>query len=318
MQEESGNGTKGAIAGSIGTCLCAVRAGVAGTAERERAVTAYASIPSVRDLSGQRIWIEEIYPLVEGGRYPVKRIAREPVEVWADVFRDGHAVLAADLLWRSETAQRWSRTPMRLHNNDRWSASFVPARVGRYLYAIEAWTDAFATWRRDFITKRDAGLDVTVEMQEGTLLLNRLKSRAEVHLRKGRCGKFEAGGGEIAEGGAEDLLSDELAALARNWEKPDLTRSISCPLAVDRPLARAGAWYEMMPRSQAPVAGAHGTLERLYPTVARHRRTGFRRSLSHTRTSHRQNQSERPQQCVTSRAGRSRESLCDRLERGRT
>ena len=141
------------------------------TAERERAVTAYASIPSVRDLSGQRIWIEDIYPLVEGGRYPVKRIAREPVEVWADVFRDGHAVLAADLLWRSETAQRWSRTPMRLHNNDRWSASFVPARVGRYLYAIEAWADAFATWRRDLITKRDSGLDVTVEMQEGMLLL---------------------------------------------------------------------------------------------------------------------------------------------------
>ena len=125
---------------------------------------------------------------------------------------DGHAVLAADLLWRSETAQRWSRTPMRLHGNDRWSASFVPARVGRYLYAIEAWTDAFATWRRDLITKRDAGLDVTVEMQEGTLLLNRLKSRAEVHMRKGRCGKFEAGGGEMAEGGAEDPLSDELAA----------------------------------------------------------------------------------------------------------
>jgi starch synthase (maltosyl-transferring) len=271
LQEESGDGTKGAIAGSIGTCLCAVRAGVAGEAERERAVTAYASIPSVRDLSGQRIWIEDIYPLVEGGRYPVKRIAREPVEVWADVFRDGHAVLAADLLWRSETAQRWSRTPMRLHNNDRWSASFVPAKAGRYLYAIEAWTDAFGTWRRDFIVKRDAGLDVTVEMQEGVLLLERLKSRAEAHPRKARCGKPRDGGGEIAEAGGQDLLSDALPALARSCEKPDLTRSINCPLVVDRPLARAGAWYEMMPRSQTPVAGAHGTLSdciRRLPDIA--------------------------------------------------
>jgi starch synthase (maltosyl-transferring) len=271
LQEESGDGTKGAIAGSTGTCLCAVRAGVAGAAERERAVTAYASIPSVRDLSGQRIWIEDIYPLVEGGRYPVKRIAREPVEVWADVFRDGHAVLAADLLWRSETAQRWSRTPMRLHNNDRWSASFVPAKAGRYLYAIEAWTDAFGTWRRDFIVKRDAGLDVTVEMQEGVLLLERLKSRAEAHPRKARCGKPRDGGGEIAEAGGQDLLSDELPALARSCEKPDLTRSINCPLVIDRPLARAGAWYEMMPRSQTPVAGAHGTLSdciRRLPDIA--------------------------------------------------
>src|SRR6202043_2627405 len=29
----------------------------------------------------------------------------------------------------------------------------------------------------------------------------------------------------------------------------------------DRPLARAGAWYEMVPRSQGRIAGAHGTLD---------------------------------------------------------
>ena len=26
--------------------------------------------------------------------------------------------------------------------------------IRRYVYAIEAWTDEFATWRRDFIAKR--------------------------------------------------------------------------------------------------------------------------------------------------------------------
>jgi starch synthase (maltosyl-transferring) len=234
-------------------------------------VTAYASNPSVRDLSGQRIWIEDIYPLVDGGRYPVKRVIHEPVEIWADVFRDGHGILAADLLWRFETAGRWSRTPMRLHGNDRWFANFTPAKVGRYVYAVEAWTDAFATWRHGFIAKRDAGLDVTLEIQEGVLLLELLKSRAGARLRGGSCSMPAIAGAQVVAAAGGDLLSDKLAGLARGWEKPDLARSIDCPLVADRPLARAGAWYEMMPRSQAPLDGTHGTFSdciRRLPDIA--------------------------------------------------
>jgi hypothetical protein len=32
---------------------------------------------------------------------------------------------------------------MRLHDNDRWTAIFTPPSPGRYLDAIEAWTDLF-------------------------------------------------------------------------------------------------------------------------------------------------------------------------------
>ena len=74
----------------------------------DRDVTANVSIRSVGDLSGRRIYIEDVYPLVDGGRFPVKRIVGEAVEVWADIFRDGHAVLAAELLWRREATNKWS------------------------------------------------------------------------------------------------------------------------------------------------------------------------------------------------------------------
>src|SRR4051794_41770746 len=120
-------------------------------------VTANVSTPSVGDLSGRRIYIEDVYPFVDVGRFPVKRIAGETVEVWADIFRDGHAVLAAELLWRPEATNKWSRVPMLARPNHRWSANFAPPKPGRYVYAIEAWTDDFATWRRDFIAKREAG-----------------------------------------------------------------------------------------------------------------------------------------------------------------
>ena len=226
-------------------------------AQHDQAVTANVSSPSVDDLCGRRIYIEDIYPVVDAGRFPVKQIAGEPVEVWADIFRDGHAVLAAELLWRPQAAAKWSRTPMRLQDNDRWRASFIPPRPGRYVYAVEAWTDAFATWRRDFLAKRDAGIDVSLEIEEGRNLLAALKPRrdADARLIRTLCRTSDTAE-ELAA-----LLSDELAAAARTGEQSDLTRSASYPLTADRPMARASAWYEMMPRSQARSLGAHGTFD---------------------------------------------------------
>src|SRR5258707_15825596 len=55
--------------------------------------------------------IEDVYPLIDGGRFPVKRIVGEPIEIWADVYRDGHDVMAAALLWRRERDRGWGRGP---------------------------------------------------------------------------------------------------------------------------------------------------------------------------------------------------------------
>ena len=219
-------------------------------------MTANASIRSVGDLSRHRIYIEDVYPLVDGGRFPVKRTIGEEVEVWADIFRDGQVVLAAELLWRRE-GEKWFRVPMALHDNDRWRGSFTPHKSGRYVYAIEAWTDVFATWRRDFLAKRAAGMDIRLEVEEGRNLLAdlRVKSLEQAHLIRETCSRAE-----LAENPAP-LLSDELAAAARKGQQSDLTRSANFPLLTDRPIARAAAWYEMMPRSQSSIPGKHGTFD---------------------------------------------------------
>ena len=44
--------------------------------------------------------IENLQPLVNGGRYPIKRVVGEDVVVEADVFKDGHDAVAALLKWR--------------------------------------------------------------------------------------------------------------------------------------------------------------------------------------------------------------------------
>ena len=59
--------------------------------------------------AGGAFLIEDIYPAIDGGRFAVKRIAGERVEVWADVYRDGEAVVSAALLWRPEPDREAAR-----------------------------------------------------------------------------------------------------------------------------------------------------------------------------------------------------------------
>jgi starch synthase (maltosyl-transferring) len=200
--------------------------------------------------------IEDVYPQLNGGRFPIKRIVGEPIDVWADIFRDGHDVIAADLIWRAEDEQDWRRVPMRHDGNDRWTAIFTPERLGRHVYAIEAWTDEFASWRHGFELKRKAGQDLNLDALEGAGLLTRAQSggtaAAAVILR--HCEEF------LRTGDYAPLLAPELqAAMAESQARPDLTRSLLFPLVIDRPRARAGAWYEMVPRSQGTEPGRHGT-----------------------------------------------------------
>ena len=132
---------------------------------------------SPADPTGPRFRIEDIYPCVDGGRYAVKRIAGEPVTVWADIFRDGHDRIAASLRWRHDRVAKWHTVPMQFHNNDRWSASFTPAEPGWYEFGIEAWTDPFATWRNGVLLKQDAGQDISLELREGLDLIAELAPR---------------------------------------------------------------------------------------------------------------------------------------------
>ncbi|SHG10925.1 alpha-1,4-glucan--maltose-1-phosphate maltosyltransferase [Bradyrhizobium erythrophlei] len=206
--------------------------------------------------TGGAFHIEDIYPLIDGGRFPVKRIVGERVEVWADIYRDGHDVVAAALAWRRESDREWRREPMTAQDNDRWIGSFVPDAPGRYVYAIEAWTDEFATWRHGFELKQKAGADLTLDALEGAGMLTKAQSgghaAAAIILRQ--CEDFLQSG-EVA-----PLLTEELKdAMAASQLRPDLTRSPLYPFVADRPRARNGAWYEMVPRSQGKIPGQHGT-----------------------------------------------------------
>src|SRR6202790_1654 len=185
--------------------------------------------------AGGAFQIEDVYPLIDGGRFPVKRIAGERVEVWADIYRDGHGALRAALVWRRERHLEWRREPMTRHGNDRGGGTFVPDQPGRHVYAIEAWTDEFATWRQGFDLRQRTGADLTLDAIEGAGLLTKAQAggpvAAAVILRP--CEDF------LRTGETAPLLTDELQdAMAESQLRPDLTRSPLFPLGGDRPRAR--------------------------------------------------------------------------------
>jgi starch synthase (maltosyl-transferring) len=218
---------------------------------------ATASLFTASDAPGKRFEFEDVYPSVECGRFPAKRIAGEIVDVWADILRDGHDVLAAQLHWRLPKEKSWHTARMQLQDNDRWHGSFVPQRPGRYLFALHAWTDRFGTWRRDFVLKRDAGEDLTVERAIGRqMLADAIADHPQVESLRSAIAEFERHGDE-----AVLLAEDTAMAMAEFQVRSDEAWSASFPLVVDRPLARAGAWYELFPRSQGPLNGRHGTFQ---------------------------------------------------------
>lgn len=195
-------------------------------------------------VSAPQYVIEDVYPVINGGRFPAKRIAGEAVGVWADIFRDGTEVTLASLVWRREGGAASQSTPMLHHENDRWHGRFVPPEPGRYSFHIEAWSDPFATWQRDLRRRIEAGQDVSVELDEGRLML------------------AEAGVRPPEQDAPDAWLASELGeAMQRAQPRGNLVTSPVFPLMVERVRARAGAWYEIMARSQGQVPGRSATFD---------------------------------------------------------
>src|SRR6185436_7796827 len=147
-------------------------------AERAPPIRAGGRGPDLRAATAaSRIVIEAAAPAVDDGRFAAKRVVGEEVVVEADIFADGHEALAANVLWHPANERAWRTVPMTRLVNDRWRAAFPLTRIGRHLFTIEAWRDAYATWREDVEKKTAAGRDVALEIEEGRALLDRAASR---------------------------------------------------------------------------------------------------------------------------------------------
>jgi starch synthase (maltosyl-transferring) len=180
-----------------------------------------------------RIQILNVWPQIDCGRFPVKRTVGDRVDVWADVFRDGHEALGVAIRFKAPGG-KWQEAPMLPLGNDRWSGSFEVDRCGRWCFRVTAWHDRVASWQDEIRRKVEAGQDdLTSELAEGARLFGR------------------------------DELSVSEALEARIEDRHAVTESQQFEVDVDRVRARFGSWYELFPRSWGGFAGVTKVLPEL-------------------------------------------------------
>jgi starch synthase (maltosyl-transferring) len=230
-------------------------------------------------LAENRIAIEAVYPELDGGRHAVKRTIGDVIDIQADIFADGHEKIAAAVKYRLVGDARWREAPMRFVDNDRWQGRIAPNRIGRWQFVIEAWRDLYATWRDEVAKKRDAGLNIALELIEGRQLVDRAAEAAGA----GDKPRFQTFQRQLDAAGSQDegatisvLMSDELSHLmAEAGPRTNLSRYKTLEIIVDRTAARFSAWYELFPRSQSGDPNRHGTFRDVIARLPYVRDLGF-------------------------------------------
>jgi starch synthase (maltosyl-transferring) len=223
--------------------------------------------------------IENLQPLMDGGRYPLKRIVGEDLVVEADIFKDGHDVVAAILKWRVLGKRAWRETPMNFVDNDRWRGVCTLYDEEIHEYTVEAWTDAFRSWQAEFAKKFEAGIsDLRSEALEGAALVEAAARRARDRADRARLVEFSQ---RISAGANSEVhaiaRSGELEVLMATYpDRAAATHYDAAPrVVVDRPAALIGAWYEFFPRSAGGRGDRGSTFRDCLPRVDDAKAMGF-------------------------------------------
>ncbi len=241
----------------------------------------------------RRVVIETITPAIDGGRFPIKRIVGDSIQVEADVFADGHDELAVRLRHRPPGSATWIETPMDPLGNDRWRGRFPVEQLGRHEYTIAAWIDHFATWRRDLEKRLAAGQNIEVDLRIGAEQARAAAKRAGQTVARPnldphpettnldphpettnlattnrdatRLAELAAALADPARSATERAavaLGPELASLMAAYpdRRFETVAEPTLAVVVDPPHARFSTWYELFPRSASPDPTRPGTL----------------------------------------------------------
>ena len=262
-----------------------------------------------------RIEIDDVAPVVSGGRFPAKAVVGEIVPVRATVWREGHDAVSATLVvryhgtaypkladdppGRVRTAEpvpiedvvvpgpriKPQLLPMGMSRApDEFHGQFSPSSIGLWTFRVDGWGDPIATWRKNVTAKLDAGQSES-ELSNDLLVGARLLERAATGASRQRryalidaAARLRAPGDPFARAGA--ALSAEVTEVLEQYPLRELvTRGEQHGVWVDRPLARFSSWYEMFPRStggwDAKGNPVHGTFATAAKELPRIARMGF-------------------------------------------
>ena len=149
------------------------------TAEKPTELSYNPHIPLSQALLLPRIVIENTMPTLDGGQFAVKAVIDQDVVVTSKVFADGHDKLAVRIRWRADGDEDWQSEVMAELGNNGWQGQFRVNKQGRYVFCLEAWIDQFASFCYELKKKHDAGVSVSLELQEGRTHVQQAAERSE-------------------------------------------------------------------------------------------------------------------------------------------
>ena len=224
-------------------------------------------------LNQRRVVIENVTPQLEGGTYFIKRVVGEDIVVTADVFSDGHDIIACCIKYKHEKERKYKEVRMSSKGNDQWEERFKVTKQGYYTYFIEGWVDYALNWQHGISRKIEDGQQVKSELLEGVEYLEKIAKEAtpeEQTYLEGLITTFQSD--TDYESAISHAVSKELADIFTKYpEKFLFNVSKELKVYTDREKARFSTWYEFFPRSSSPEKGKHGTFkdcERLLPRIA--------------------------------------------------
>ena len=221
----------------------------------------------------QRVLIEDVQPLVEGGRFYIKRVQGEAVNVSADIFADSHDYIRATVRYKHESEKDWSEVEMNKYLNDLWKATFKPEKIGFYEYQVHGWIDHFLTWYAGFRKKVIAGNNVEVELLEGAEIAAALikKNRRKADKEALKTLKTLLSDKDKTEEAINHVMNPDFVHFVKQYTfKQNHSSSDKYKVAVERTKSLFSTWYEFFPRSTSETPGQHGTFkdcERILPKV---------------------------------------------------
>ena len=248
-------------------------------------------------LKAPRVAIEHVTPCIDGGAFAIKRVIGQSITVEADVFTDGHDVVAAELLWKAVDEKDWTRVRCEALGNDRWKAAFSPRRIGRHLFTIEGWRDDYASLCHEIEVKHKAGVGIALELTEARHYLEQVLSKPAAESAAALRTAIKALEADDVEAAVHALTAPEtVAAVAASAERIFVVQHAPISVEVERPQAEFASWYELFPRSQSGDPNTARHLRRRDRPPARHPPDGLRRPVFPADPSDRHEASQGPQQ----------------------
>ncbi|MBU2258903.1 MAG: DUF3416 domain-containing protein, partial [Candidatus Omnitrophica bacterium] len=200
----------------------------------------------------ERIAIERVWPEIEGGKFPIKRIPGENVVVGADIFAEGHDDVTAVLLYRTMKEDTWHEIRMAPLGNDRWVGSFRIEEEVDYFYTVRGYLNEFSSWRKDLEKKIKTSQNALIDFKIGAQIIEKIaKSAVGENVKQLRNWAQKLTESNDPESALSVATGKELLNMIETSldEKDGAMYDKQLLVSVERKIAAFSSWYELFPRS---------------------------------------------------------------------